>query len=609
MTFKHIPRYRPLQIVANLTRALQMVWRIAARWTVFNTVLVLLQGFLPLATLYLVKRVVDFVTSNITAPDKSAVFEQALFWIILAGAVALLSALTRALGEYAAEAQSLYVTDAIADILHEQSIAVDLRYYEDPSYYDTLHRAQKEAPFRPTKIVNGLIQLAQNSISLLGILVLLISFGGWTASLLILVGLPGVTLRMMHSKRLYTFDKNQTEKERRANFYHNVLVDVPFAKEVRLFNLGELFKDRYHQLRTEIRNGKLSLGARRVRSELMAQTLVTLALFGALAWFAWRALNGTLSLGDVLVYFLGFQGGLNFLQGLLRALAGLYEDNLFLTNLYHFLDLQPAIQSPDNPQVVPQPMQNGLSFEQVSFHYPGRSQPALQDINIRIAPGEVIALVGENGSGKTTLVKLLCRLYDPTQGTIKADHIDIRDFNPSEWRKQIGITFQDFARYAMTVRENIWLGNPENDPTLELVTRAAERAGADEFIRNLPKGYETMLGHWFFQGQELSGGEWQKIALARNFWREANILVLDEPTSALDAIAEEKLFQAFRTVLAKRTGILISHRFSTVQMADCIYVLDNGQIIESGTHAELLANKGHYAYLYQSQAQYYQMED
>jgi ATP-binding cassette, subfamily B, bacterial len=203
----------------------------------------------------------------------------------------------------------------------------------------------------------------------------------------------------------------------------------------------------------------------------------------------------------------------------------------------------------------------------------------------------VIALVGENGSGKTTLVKLLCRLYDPTQGAILADGIDLRHFDPSDWRRQVGVTFQDFARYAMTLRENIWLGNAQSAPDLEQISRAAERAGADEFIRALPQGYETMLGHWFFQGQELSGGEWQKIALARNFWREANILVLDEPTSALDAIAEEKLFHAFRAVLAGRTGILISHRFSTVQMADCIYVLDKGKIIESGSHAELVIQK------------------
>ncbi len=606
MSFQHLPRYRPLQIVRNLARALGMVWRIAARWTTVNAALVLLQGLLPLAALYIVKLVVDFVTENLAAPDKSAVFQQALGWIALAGAVTLFSSLARALSEYAAEAQSLHVTDAIANILHDQSIAVDLRYYEDPSYYDTLHRAQKEAPFRPTKIVNGLIQLAQNGISLLSILALLISFGGWMAALLMLVGLPGIVLRMMHSKRLYTFDKTQTEKERRSNFYHSVLVDVPFAKEVRLFDLGGLFKERYRQLRTEIREGKLALGARRVRSELLAQTLVTLALFGALAWLAWRALNGMLSLGDVLVYFLGFQNGLNFLQSLLKALAGLYEDNLFLTNLYRFLDLQPAIQSPPNPLPVPAPLKSGLYFENLTFQYPGRTQPALQDVNIRIAPGEVIALVGENGSGKTTLVKLLCRLYDPTQGAILADGINLRDFDPSAWRRQVGVTFQDFARYAMTIRENIWLGNTETTSDLDRISQAAERAGADEFIRDLPQGYETMLGHWFFQGQELSGGEWQKIALARNFWREANILVLDEPTSALDAIAEEKLFHAFRSVLAGRTGILISHRFSTVQMADCIYVLDNGKVIESGTHAELLSKNGQYARLYQSQAQYYQ---
>lgn len=603
---KKIPFSNPTQTGQQFLRALQLVWRTAARWTVVNALLVAFQGLLPLAALYLAKRLVDLVTASLAAPDKSAAFAQAAPWLGLAALVALLTALARSVGEYAAEAQSLQVTDAVADILHAQSIAVDLNYYEDPGYYDTLHRAQKEAPFRPTRIVNGLIQVAQNGLSLLAILALLVSFNWWMPLLLLFCVLPGAFLRLVHSRRLYRFDQSQTEHERKALFYHYVLTDVSYAKELRLFDLGGLFRGLYSDLQEQIRTGKLSLSQRRVRSDLFAQTLVTAALFGSLAWVAWQTLLGQVTLGDLLVYYLGFQSGLNFLQSLLRALAGLYEDNLFLTNLYRFLDLRPQIIAPPDPRPVPRPLMNGIRFDEVSFTYPGRAEPALRNINLTIAPSQVIALVGENGSGKTTLIKLLCRLYDPTQGTITVDGVDLRQFDPLHWRRELGITFQDYAHYALSVKENIWLGYTATAPDPARIALAAQRSGADEFIRRLPNGYDTMLGHWFNKGQELSGGEWQKLALARTFWREANLLVLDEPTSALDAIAEEKLFNEFRALLNGHSGVLISHRFSTVQMADCIYVLDQGHITESGSHAALLAQNGHYARLYHSQAQYYQ---
>jgi ATP-binding cassette, subfamily B, bacterial len=602
------PRQR-LQAAFRIGRALRLVWRTAPRWTLVNTALVVIQGGLPLAALYVMKRIIDAVTASAAAPDRADLIQSVWLWILLAGGVALLTALTRSISEYATEAQSLQVTDAVADILHAQSVAVDLAYYEDPAYYDTLHRAQREAPYRPTRIVNGLIQIGQNGLALIGIAGWLFAFNWLLAAALFLAALPGAFTRLVYSRRLYGFQQTHTQQERRAWYYHTVLTDLTHAKEVRLFNLGALFQTRYRDMMQQIRTGKLALARRRVLADLLAQTVATVALFGSLAWIALQTVQGAVTLGDLVVYYLGFQSGLSLLQTILRALAGLYEDNLFLTNLYQFLDLTPTVAAPPQPCAVPQPMARGLACRNLGFKYPSHTAETLHDIDLTLAPGEVIALVGENGSGKTTLIKLLCRLYDPTRGAITIDNIDLRDFDPVQWRREISVTFQDYVHYALTVTENIWLGNVDTPPDRARIADAGRRAGAEAAIDRLPAAYDTLLSHWFQEGQELSVGEWQKIALARAFWRDAHLLILDEPSSALDPLAEAELFRRFRELLngrGKRSAIIISHRFSTVQLADCIYVMDQGRIVERGSHAALLAQNGHYARLYRAQAQHYQ---
>ena len=582
-----------------------MVWRIAPRWTLANAALVVVQGGLPLAALFVMRRIVDAVAASLASTGQAAPGASVFLWVGVAGGVALLTALARSLGEYATEGQALRVTDEVADILHAQSVAVDLEYYEDPAYHDTLHRAQREAPYRPTRIVNGLVQAGQSGLAFAGLAGWLFASHWLLAAGLVVAAVPGVYGRLMHSRRIFGFDRAKTEHERRAWYYHTVLTDQAHAKELRLFDLGSLFQARHREARQHIRAGRLALAKRRVLFDLGAQTVATAALFVALAWIALQTTRGAFTLGDLVVCFVGFQSALSLLQTFMRALAGLYEDNLFLTNFYAFLDIVPAIAPPPRPRAVPTPIVNGVIVDKVGFRYPGQSADALHDVDLTLAPGEIVALVGENGSGKSTLLKLLCRLYDPARGAITVDGVDVRDLDPVQWRRRLSVVFQDYTHYALTVTENIWLGDTTTPPEPARIAQAGLRAGIDPAVRRLPSAYDTLLGRWFREGQELSEGEWQKIALARAFWRDARILVLDEPSSALDPLAEADLFRRFRDLLDGRSAVIVSHRFSTVQLADCIYVMDQGRVVERGTHAALVARGGHYARLYRAQAQYY----
>jgi ATP-binding cassette subfamily B protein len=602
-----IPLKEAVRQALRLDRAVRLVWRSAPGWTLVNLALLVVQGLLPLAGLYVMKRLIDSLAAGLTSSDPAASFRSLFTWLVVAASVAVATVLARSLGELARLAQAQLVIDAVSDLIHAQSIAVDLGFYEDPAYFDTLHRAQQESPYRPTRIVNGLVQLGQNGISMVGVAGLLLSSNSWAGLALFAAALPAAFVRIVHSRRLFRFEEQQTERERRAWYYHWILTGAVFAKEVRLFNLGPLFKERFRNLRKALREGRLSLSRRRLLVDFLAQALASMALFTAFGFTAWQALHGALTLGDLVMVYLGFQSGLGFLQAILRELAGLYEDNLFLTNFYRFLDLTPKIQSPANPRPLPAKITRGLAFEAVHFTYPGAARPALESVNLTLAPGQVIALVGENGSGKTTLIKLMCMLYQPDAGRITLDGLDLHEVDPVRWQREISVTFQDYVHYSLTAWENIWLGDVERPPDRERIEAAARRAGAEAAIRRLPKGYDTTLGSLFEAGKELSTGEWQKVALARSFLREARIIVLDEPTSSLDPLAEAALFQRFRTLIDGRSAVLISHRFSTVQMADYIYVLEEGKIVEHGSHQELLERGGLYARMYLAQAGLYQV--
>ncbi len=597
--------YRTVLGALHIGPALRLVWQGCPGWTVASVLLLIVQGTLPLVALYVLKLIVDAVAGGLQGGAGEHGFGQAAFLIGIAGFVAIVAAACQSLAMLVDEAQTQAVSDHLHHILHAKSVEIDLEYYEDPQFHDTLHRTQFEAFFRASHIFRTLLQLGQNGISLVAMVVLIILCHWLVAALLFLAALPLAFVYLRYANKLYQWRRDRTSTERQATYLHWLLTRSEPAKELRLFSLGNLFMERFRELRKQLREEKIHIVMARSVTELVTQIGAALGIIGAYAFVTYRAFQGFMTLGDLVMYFQACQRAQGFFQQLLSGFSSLYEDNLFLADLCDFFALKRKVLEPGHPKPMPKQMETGIVFEGVGFRYPNSTKVVLNDINLTIRPGEIVALVGENGAGKTTLIKLLCRLYDPTSGSIRLDGIDLRQFRTIDLRRDISVVFQDYMQYYTTARENIWFGNTDLPCDQERIAVAARQAGADRVIAKLPRGYDTILGKLFDTGEELSTGEWQKLALARAFLRDAQIVVLDEPTSAMGARAELQVFNKFRRLIEGRTAILISHRFSTVRIADRIFVLDEGRIIESGNHEELIARGGTYARLFEIQAQSY----
>ena len=589
----------------RLQDAIRFVWRSGPIWTIASIALTILQAASPLIMLYLTKLILDTVTAGLASGDASAAFQQVSIYVVLITITALATLVIRLASNLVYDIQSSLVTDYMLTIIHNKAVEVDLEYYETPEYYDTLHRAQEEATHRPTDIVNSLTVAAQNGVSLIAIIGLLVSFHWAIALFLFLAALPGIAARLWYSNKLYHWERRQSAIQRKSSYFNFMLTGYDHAKENRLFGLGNLFAARAADLRATIRGERIRMGAKFYLIEFVTQASSTLAVFLSYAFIINQTLSGNITIGDLVMYYQAFQRGQEFLRNALGGLADLYQHNLFLSNLFEFLELKPKVIEPAQPAFFPRPISQGIVFQNVSFRYAASDRKALKNINLSIGPGEVVALVGENGSGKTTLVKLLCRLYDPVSGCITIDGIPLTNFSISDLRHEIGVVFQDYMHYYLTARENIWFGNSSLNPDTEKVYQAAQESGADEVITALSSGYDTILGKVFENGEELSIGQWQKIALARAYMRDSQVIVLDEPTSAMDARAEHEVFLKFRELAKGRAAVLISHRLSTVKMADKIYFLEHGRIKESGTHQELIALQGTYAQMFETQARNY----
>ena len=594
-----------LKIALRFIPALRLVWQSSPGWTMARLVLVVFQGLLPLAMIYLAKLIIDTVTLNLRSGDPGEVFTRVLPLIIMAGVATILNSLCQSLNELVNTAHSQQVTDYMQGVIHAKSVEADLEYYENAKYHDALQRAQQEAPYRPPQILNRLAQVGQNAISLVAMVGLLVSLHWGIVGILLIATFPAVLVRTKFSRIMYSWQRRRTQLERQSMYLAWMLTNEHFAKEVRLFDLGGWFSEEYRQIRRRLYEEKLSISTKRSLAFFLTQAFAGTIIFSVFAYIIYQTIQGSLLLGDLVLYYQALQRGQNNLRLTLSSLSGLYEDNLFLANLYEFLDLKPRIIDPATPKAIPPKMNRGIEFKNVNFSYADSARQALKNINLTIKPGETIALVGENGSGKTTLIKLLCRLYDPTSGSISIDGTNIQQFSIADLRRQVSVIFQDYAKYHFSAEENIRLGDIDVAPGDREIYSAAVRSGAHDVITRLPNTYDTVLGKLFDTGEELSIGQWQKVALARAFLRDSQLIVLDEPTSAMDPKAEYEIFKKFRELIEDQSAVLITHRLSTVKMADRIYVMDNGEIIESGTHKELMQLQKSYATLFETQAQNY----
>lgn len=591
----------------RVDRAVRLVWAAAPRWTVASFMLLTIQALAPLVTLYLVKLVVDQLTGAVEKyPGQEAQFADLVVLLGISLVVTLVASLSNILLAHVSVVQTHLVSDRMQRIVQAKSIELDLEHYESPTLQDHLHRARREAPSRPLRIIQGLTQVGRNSLTLLGAFVVLLAFHWSILAAVLVAASPILFYRFRYAHALYTWYREKTINERLSAYFNQLLTTADAAKEVRVFGFGRAIMDRYASLREHIRTGARRISAQHGRTQFVTEATATVAAYGCLVWIAHAAWAGTITLGDLVMYFGAFQVALGSLRPLLSGMGELYENNLYLSTLYEFLEIPKRVREPAQPKPLPKRWRTGLRAEGVSFRYPGTERLVLDNIRLVIKPGETVAVVGRNGSGKTTLVKLLCRLYDPTSGHIMIDGIDLTDFKSDDLRKEIGIIYQDFGKYQMSARENIWLGRPELKLHDRTIITAAEQAGIHADIQALRKGYDTLMSRGLTDGAELSIGQWQKLALARAFVRDPKLIILDEPTSALDAAAEFEFFENFRAVAKNRAALIISHRFSTVSLADRIYVLDQGRVVEEGTHQQLLALDSLYARLFRQQASYYQ---
>ncbi|WP_240480154.1 ABC transporter ATP-binding protein [Enhygromyxa salina] len=587
-------------------RAVELVWTSSKLLTILIAALTLIAGLMPAAGAWIGREIVDAVVAASAAVQAGAApaFALVLGWVALEGGVMVVLAASQKGLSVCQSLLRAMLGHRVNVMILEKALTLQLVHFEDSEFYDKLTQARREASSRPLSLVNRTFGLVQNAISLISYAILLLAFSPWAVLVLVLGGLPAFLVETKFSGEAFRLFRWRSPETRKQMYLETVLAREDYAKEVKLYGLGPLLLQRYREIFTLVFAEDRGLTLRRGFWSFTLGLLGTAAFYGAYAWIAVETVRGHISLGEMTMYLLVFRQGQSAVAASLSAIGGMYEDNLYLSNLYEYLD-QPVGSEPGVQTAGPKPG-DGVRFEGVSFTYPGATTPAIDDVTLHLVPGQSLALVGENGSGKTTMIKLLTRLYEPSQGRITLDGLELSAWDPAKLRARVGVIFQDFARYQMLLGENVGAGDVDYFDDEDRWREASQLGMADTFVADMPDGYRTQLGRWFKDGRELSGGQWQKVALSRAFMRTAaDILVLDEPTAAMDAEAEATVFEHVRNLTADRMAILISHRFSTVRSADHIVVLDHGKVIEEGDHEQLMANDKRYARLFTLQAEGY----
>lgn len=599
------PRFRLGRHAARLSslpRGLGLVWSAAPGWTLLWFSVLVVQGLLPAVSVLLTRRVVDELVVVVSQGATWEALRPVLVPAVLLGGLILLAQLLTSVGGYIRTAQAELVQDHIAALVHRQSVALDLSFYDSATYYDHLHRARSEASYRPMELLENLGNLVQNGITLGAMAVVLIPYGVWVPVALLVSTLPALYVVLRYSRREHRWQLQTTPDQRYAWYTYWLLTAREVAAELRLFDLGDHFQSAYQVVRQRLRGQRLALQRSEMPARLAAGAAALLVAAPVLLWMLLQAAAGLATLGDLTLFYQAFTRGQGLMRSLLESLGQIYSNSLFLGNLFEFLALQPTLADPPHPKQAPMPLTCGLRFEGVSFRYPGSDEAILDGFDLDVPANHIVAIVGPNGAGKSTLIKLVCRLYDPDSGCIRLEGIDLRNLKLVDLRQMITALFQEPVRYSATAGENIALSRL-GAASVDEIAAAARAAGAHDRIARLPQGYDTRLGTLFEGGTELSVGEWQRVALARALLRPAPVIILDEPTSFMDSWAEVEWLQRFRQIAAGRTVVLITHRFTTAMYADLVYVMDQGRIVESGSHEQLVALGGSYARSWKAQMQ------
>jgi ATP-binding cassette, subfamily B, bacterial len=591
-----------LSALRNVPPVLRIVWQSGPGVVTFGISARIVAAVLPIGLTYIAKLIIDIVNNSLKAHQP---VPMRLWWLVLGEfATALVSSLISRAIDYSDSLLANKYTRHVSIEVMKHASELDVIAYEDPVFYDRLERARVQATDRLV-MIQSIGRLELQAITAIAYSAAVMFYAPWLMLLLIAAVVPAFLGETHFAFLGYAKNFRQTPIKRQLDYLRQAGATKEAAKELKLFNLAGFFTQRFAKLSDIIYREDVDLARKRLGIGSLLSIISTGGYYGAYAYVIWKTVAGRLTIGTFYFLITAIMQASSNIQQVFSTLSGIADQALFLTDLLAFFEMRPTIQSKPNALPAPRPIRQGFEFRNVSFHYPGNERLVIDHLNFHLHRTERIALIGENGQGKTTIVKLITRLYDPTEGQILLDGVDLREYDLEDLYREIGVIFQDFMRYEMTARENIAVGKIEQIEDLPALTEAAHKSLADDVIARLPAKYEQMLGRRFESGVDLSGGEWQKLALARAYLRDSQLLILDEPTAALDARSEYQVFQRFAELTTGRMALFISHRFSTVRMADRIVVLESGRIVEDGTHEKLTRMGGRYAEMFELQAASY----